>query len=135
LAEWLDQGASGPDALMSFAIGRMVMRRNLTRFVRISLKNMGGLFMSRSIIMFAAFAVSLMCAEASQDIYATRVIKDVIDGNTIILDGADNQQNVTCLLWGVDAPEIDQPIGKDAKAFLEDVVKGTEVHVYITGGH
>jgi endonuclease YncB( thermonuclease family) len=44
----------------------------------------------------------------------------VVDGDTLEVEGPDG--TVTVHLWGIDAPEIGQPWGEDAAAYLEQLV-------------
>lgn len=66
--------------------------------------------------------------------YRAHVV-DVIDGNTIVvsnrvLDGGTRFPGIALVhLDGVAAPELDQPGGKEAKTFLEQLLKGKEVAV------
>ena len=51
------------------------------------------------------------------------VVEEVIDGDTIRL--ANRSENLR--LWGIDAPESDQPGGAEAKAMLEQLVPADEL--------
>jgi endonuclease YncB( thermonuclease family) len=53
----------------------------------------------------------------------------VIDGDTIIVK-CDKRQ-MTVELEGVDAPELDQPWGKEVRSFVRDMVQGRELQVEI----
>lgn len=56
---------------------------------------------------------------------------DVPDGDGLIVEHAGQQH--TLRLYGLDAPEYDQPFGVDAKAWLASRVFGTDVHVLPLG--
>ena len=53
---------------------------------------------------------------------------EVIDGDTIVAE-SDTGQTVEVDLFGVDAPEISQPFGEEAKKFLEDLVLGQQISI------
>jgi endonuclease YncB( thermonuclease family) len=54
--------------------------------------------------------------------------REVIDGDTIVAE-SDAGQIVQVNLYGVDAPEIAQPSGDEAKAFLEELALGRVITV------
>ncbi len=56
-------------------------------------------------------------------------VERVIDGDTVIVVVDDKQVRVR--LEGIDAPEMDQPFEREAKAALEVAVDGRVVYVYV----
>lgn len=56
----------------------------------------------------------------------------VIDGNTIEVSLSENKK-LTVLLEGIDCPEMGQEYGRDAKAFLEEMVLKKDVELEIKG--
>ena len=58
-------------------------------------------------------------------------VTDVIDGNTIILDLKHNK--LLAKLYGIIAPELDQPYGKKAKEQLRRLINDRNVKIYVTG--
>jgi len=57
--------------------------------------------------------------------------QEVVDGDTIVAE-SDAGQTVQVDLFGVDAPEITQPFGDEAKAFLEELALGRVITVSTT---
>ncbi|MDH5602918.1 MAG: thermonuclease family protein [Cyclobacteriaceae bacterium] len=55
-------------------------------------------------------------------------VVDVIDGNTVEVKDAGGEQ-YTVMLNGVDAPEIGQDFGEEARKYLEKKVKGKKVRM------
>ncbi|MFO6464002.1 thermonuclease family protein [Jannaschia sp. KMU-145] len=51
----------------------------------------------------------------------------VIDGDTIIMG------RVRLRLWGIDAPELDEPWGQEAKLAMIDICKGRVITAVLTG--
>jgi endonuclease YncB( thermonuclease family) len=51
----------------------------------------------------------------------------VIDGDTLIIECEKNRRTVE--LAEVDAPELDQPWGKEVRNFVRDMVRGREVQI------
>jgi endonuclease YncB( thermonuclease family) len=68
--------------------------------------------------------------EASTGAIAVTLSK-VSDGDSFVawLDGYDDEQRVR--LYGVDAPELNQPYGRNAKEALEDLLRGREISLQI----
>ncbi len=48
----------------------------------------------------------------------------VIDGDTVVVKRKDTGKEFKVRLWGIDAPEMNQPGGKEAKAWLVEFTKG-----------
>jgi endonuclease YncB( thermonuclease family) len=59
----------------------------------------------------------------------TGIVREVTDGDSLLVREA--QQNIRIHLDGVDAPELAQPSGAEAKAFLNDFVQGQSVTVHL----
>jgi micrococcal nuclease len=57
--------------------------------------------------------------EASQPLNLKESVKQVSDGDTLVLQSGERIR-----LCGIDAPELSQPLGQEAKANLENWVKG-----------
>jgi endonuclease YncB( thermonuclease family) len=53
----------------------------------------------------------------------------VVDGDTLIIDCDDGRRTVE--LAGIDAPELEQPWGKEVKSFVRDMVRGREVGIEV----
>lgn len=85
----------------------------------------------------AAAAIARMLAASSLiltgavDVAAERVER-VIDGDSIVVSSGAHEFEVR--IADVDAPELDQPGGEEAKTALEELVAAREVHVGIVGG-
>jgi micrococcal nuclease len=60
------------------------------------------------------------------------IVKSVIDGNTIEIEG-DNNEIHTIQLTGIDSPEPGQEYGDQAKAYLEKLVLQKSVVISLTG--
>lgn len=56
----------------------------------------------------------------------------VWDGNTLEVKAEDNE-TYKVLLAGVDSPELEQPFGEEARAFLEKLVLKKNVKIELTG--
>jgi endonuclease YncB( thermonuclease family) len=56
----------------------------------------------------------------------------VVDGDTIVVDCGAKQMTVD--LAGIDAPELEQDFGREARAFVRDLTKGQEVAVQLLEG-
>lgn len=62
------------------------------------------------------------------------LVVDVIDGDTIVISnkvsrGVKVRAEGPIKLDAIDAPELDQPCGREARAFLEELIKGKEISV------
>jgi len=57
------------------------------------------------------------------------VVVRIVDGDTFALQG--ESREVIVRLWGVDAPEMDQPFGMGAKMALGELCMGETVHVLV----
>jgi endonuclease YncB( thermonuclease family) len=60
---------------------------------------------------------------------AGEIVK-VIDGNTIIMS-LSKKKRLLVHLVGIDAPALNQPFGNDAQQFLERIVSGKKVEVWV----
>lgn len=74
---------------------------------------------------YLAFVLMLSCLVGSA--YAQPVCS-VHDGDTFTL--CDGQK---IRLWGIDAPELTQPLGESARDFLASVIEGRELNLYCVG--
>ena len=86
-----------------------------------------------SLIVGALAAVSLiaMGASAGPETITGKCVK-VIDGDTLIVDCEKNRRTVN--LEGVDAPELEQPWGKEVRSFVRNMVRGREVELIVVDG-
>ena len=88
--------------------------------------------MKRDIILslfmqFGVFAFLISLLIFSPPCFAwPAIVSRVTDGDTIVGKTRDNT-NVRIRLYGIDCPELDQPYGKDAQAFLESFLLGAHV--------
>ena len=73
--------------------------------------NKGGSIILRALLLFTAFA------EASEHTVVAQLSK-VIDGDTVYVETEANNRLKIRLAF-IDAPELNQPFGKDAKVFLK----------------
>lgn len=53
----------------------------------------------------------------------------VIDGDTVALQGTFGE--IVLRIWGIDAPEMNQPYGLESKAFLAELCLGEKVNVQV----
>ena len=78
---------------------------------------------------------SLVCAAALQamvpDAFAERVLR-VKDGDSIVIESAEREVDVR--IADIDAPELDQPYGLEAKSALEALVGSRDVRLELVGG-
>ena len=87
--------------------------------------------MNRSKIIVGTLAVVLIVAGgalAGQDAMTGKCVK-VVDGDTLIIECEKNRRTVN--IEGIDAPEIDQPWGKEVRGFVRDMVRGEKVEVEV----
>jgi endonuclease YncB( thermonuclease family) len=77
-----------------------------------------------SLLMLAGLALG-QASVARADVLVGRVIR-VIDGDTILLQGIDNQRQSVRIGW-IDAPEPAQPYGREARESLAQLVSGGDV--------
>lgn len=77
------------------------------------------------------FGMVLGGALANPTEIAGKVIS-VIDGNTIEFQSADNDV-FKFVLSGIDAPELSQEFGEEAKRFLEKILAGEEAIITVEG--
>lgn len=81
--------------------------------------------------------VGLLHAGQKQTLQA--VVKQVKDGDTIVVIPAEGGQGLTCRLYGIDAPEVSkkgrqgQPYGEEAKRELKSLVLAQTITVETTG--
>ena len=74
----------------------------------------------RSTFLTNALLLLCVCAHASDERVITGKLKRVVDGDTIYLKTRANN-SIKVRLAFIDAPELNQPFGKDAKAFLQKI--------------
>jgi endonuclease YncB( thermonuclease family) len=55
-------------------------------------------------------------------------------GDGLIVIGDRDHARVGVRLWGIDAPELDQPMGRESEAYLRKLVGADKVFVQPTGG-
>lgn len=67
-------------------------------------------------------------ALAGQGVITGKCVK-VVDGDTLIVECEKNRRTVN--IEGIDAPELDQPWGKEVRGFVRDMVRGKNVEVEI----
>jgi len=76
-------------------------------------------------------ALTAVVVAATVGAETTWKCQEVVDGDTIVAE-SDAGQIVQVDLFGVDAPEIAQPFGEEAKAFLEELALGRVITVSTT---
>ena len=67
-------------------------------------------------------------ALAGQNVMTGKCVK-VLDGDTLIIECDKNRRTVN--IEGIDAPELDQPWGKEVRGFVRDMVRGQKVEVEV----
>ena len=77
-------------------------------------------------LILGTLPTSVQDAAANSFAFKAMVI-DVLDGDTIIV--LRNKTRLTVKLPGIDAPELDQPFGPEAKRFAAKLVKGRVVTI------
>jgi endonuclease YncB( thermonuclease family) len=58
-------------------------------------------------------------------------VAKIHDGDTITVQLKDEKYNIR--LWGIDAPELNQSFGLEAKKFLENLIQDKEVEIDVVG--
>lgn len=83
---------------------------------------------NRSVVLATLGVVCLVSGVvlAGDGVMTGKCVK-VIDGDTLIIECEKNRQTVE--LAEVDAPELDQPWGKEVRNFVRDMVRGREVQI------
>jgi micrococcal nuclease len=59
----------------------------------------------------------------------TAVVRQIVDGDSLVV--REGQQNIHIYLDGIDAPELAQTGGAEAKAFLDEFAQGQNVIVHL----
>src|SRR5688572_16761271 len=85
---------------------------------------------------FFVFAIALqnprtpeIAAKYENEIWSPNFeVVRIIDGDTMVIRGKD-LVDLTVRLTHIDAPELSQPYGRDAKAALEEMIGDNQVHV------
>jgi len=67
-------------------------------------------------------------ALAGQNVMTGKCVK-VLDGDTLIIECEKNRRTVN--IEGIDAPELEQPWGKEVRSFVRDMVRGEDVKVEV----
>jgi len=65
---------------------------------------------------------------AGGDVMTGKCVK-VLDGDTLIIECDNNRRTVN--IEGIDAPELNQPWGKEVRSFVRDIVRGHNVEVEV----
>jgi micrococcal nuclease len=87
--------------------------------------------MKKSTIIVGILAVVWIAAGgalAGQNAITGKCVK-VIDGDTLIVECEKYQRTVN--IEGIDAPELDQPWGKEVRSFVRDMVRGENVEIEV----
>ncbi len=84
----------------------------------------GGGFIACWILFF--FLVSPITGLANE--YLQVIVTKVIDGDSIVIRYQD--ENLQVRLWGIDAPEWQQPFSQKAKKFTREKLKGRSIKLY-----
>ena len=90
--------------------------------------------MKQSKIMVWALVVVWIAAGgalAGQNVMTGKCVK-VIDGDTLIIECEKYRRTVN--IEGIDAPELDQPWGKEVRGFVRDIVRGEKVEIEVVEG-
>lgn len=66
------------------------------------------------------------------EIFVGKVI-DVLDGDQVEIEPKGEKKSRLISLYGIDAPELDQPYGKKAREFLKKLLLGKQVSVEVKG--
>lgn len=94
----------------------------MTKVVRLSIAGLFGLLWG----LFPAHVPDAMADSLTFE----ALVADVKDGDTLIV--IRNNARLTVKLPGIDAPELDQPFGQEAKQYAAKLVKGRVVTIEIT---
>ncbi len=87
--------------------------------------------MKRSMIFVGTLAVVWIVAGgalAGDGVMTGKCVK-VLDGDTLIIECDKNKRTVN--IEGIDAPELEQPWGKEVRGFVRDMVRGEKVEVEV----
>ena len=82
-------------------------------------------------IIVAVLAVGWIAAGgalAGEAVMKGKCVK-VVDGDTLIIECEKNRRTVN--IEGIDAPELDQPWGKEVRSFVRDMVRGEDVEIEV----
>ena len=64
------------------------------------------------------------------DIPFTAVLQHQTDGDSFIVTTTNNSEQIAIRLWGIDAPEFDQPHSSASKKALEQLLTGKSIVIY-----
>jgi len=87
--------------------------------------------MKQSKIIVAVLAVMAIAASgvlAGEAVMTGKCVK-VLDGDTLVIECEKNRRTVN--IEGIDAPELDQPWGKEVRNFVRDMVRGEDVDIEV----
>jgi micrococcal nuclease len=87
--------------------------------------------MKQSKIIVAVLAVVGIAAGgalAGEAVMTGKCVK-VLDGDTLVIECEKNRRIVN--IEGIDAPELDQPWGKEVRSFVRDMVRGEDVEIEV----
>ncbi len=87
--------------------------------------------MKQSKIIVAVLAVVGIAASgalAGETVMTGKCVK-VLDGDTLVIECEKNRRTVN--IEGIDAPELDQPWGKEVRSFVRDMVRGEDVEIEV----
>lgn len=90
--------------------------------------------MKQSKIMVWVLAVVWIVAGgalAGQSVMTGKCVK-VLDGDTLIIECEKHRRTVN--IEGIDAPELDQPWGKEVRGFVRDMVRGEKLEIEVVEG-
>ena len=73
----------------------------------------------------------LFSCEASSDLIQNLKVEKIVDGDTVY--GSLNGKTYKLRLTEIDAPERDQPFGRQSKVFLRELLKDGEFDADISG--
>ncbi len=76
----------------------------------------GMIFMMKKILMYLIVVLWLPCAALAIEKPFYGTVKKVIDGDSLLITAG--KRNVEVRLYGIDAPEYDQPFAKEPKKFI-----------------
>ena len=86
----------------------------ISRFLKLNLKGTFSPLKFAMIVLFVLYGLSFIVGDLNKEIQG-EIVK-VYDGDTITL--VENQEKVKIRLYGLDAPELNQSFGKEAREYL-----------------
>lgn len=88
--------------------------------------------MKRHLLKIVVFIVLLLALVLEAHAWPARVVH-ISDGDTVQVEPVNGGDRITIRLQGIDCPELKQPSGMAAKAFLNDALLFREVEVTESG--